>query len=411
VPVAVPVPAPVASAAAAVTPVAATPGPVEPGTLAIYLARVAEDGASDLLLSSGQPARARVGGQWHELNGPVPDDAQIWALVEAAMSEAHRDALRRSGSCDLPYAATLHGRRLRFRVNLFRQHGGLAAAFRPIRRHPPTLDELNLPEALRALVGYPHGLVLVTGPTGAGKSTTLIALVEQLNREAARHIVTLEDPIEYEYTPQRSFIHQRELGAHVDSFEAGLRAALREAPDVILVGEMRDRATIAAALTAAQTGHLVLSSLHAASAAMAVERVVDVFPDYQQRQVRSELATSLRAVLTQQLLPTRGGERLPAIELCVVTAAVGALIRDDRTYQITSAIQTGREDGMIPLDRSLAELVASGRVELETAAAVTPDGGVQLRELLRAGASAPPRAPSPPREPPELRSGGRGPYR
>jgi twitching motility protein PilT len=272
---------------------------------------------------------------------------------------------------------------VRFRINLFRQATGLAAVFRPVRRAPPALADLRLPAGLDRLVAYPNGLVLVTGPCGSGKSTTLAALIEHVNRTSARHVITIEDPIEYEYTPARALVHQRELGAHLDSFESGLRAALREAPDIILVGEMRDRATIAAALTAAETGHLVLSTLHAGGAAMAVERVIDVFPEHQQRQVRGQLAGALRAILTQHLLPTVGGERLPAVELMLATAATSSIIRDGKTHQLASAIQTGRDDGMIPLDRSLADLVEARQVTVEVAASVTLDGGAQLRQLLR----------------------------
>jgi twitching motility protein PilT len=274
-------------------------------------------------------------------------------------------------------------------VNLFRQATGLAAAFRPIRRNPPTLAELNLPAQLARLARFPSGLVLVTGPTGSGKSSTLVALVEQLNREHARHIVTLEDPIEFEYQSQRSLVHQRELGVHVDSFETGLRAALRESPDVILLGEMRDRATIAAAITAAETGHLVLSSLHAASAPMAIDRIVDAFPEHQQKQIRGQLAGTLRAVLTQHLLPAAAstpGGRIPAIDLMVNTSAVASLIREGKNHQLASAIQTGRDEGMIPLDRSLAELVEARAVGYEAALALTTDGGLQLKELLASGA-------------------------
>src|SRR5262249_24660555 len=253
---------------------------------------------------------------------------------------------------------------------------GLAAAFRPVRRDPPALADLGLPEGLERLVGFPNGLVLVTGPTGSGKSTTLVALLEHVNRSAARHAITLEDPIEYEFRPARALVHQREVGVHVDSFEAGLRAALRESPDIILVGEMRDRATIGAALTAAETGHLVLSTLHAAGAAMAVERIVDVFPEHQQRNVRAQLAPTLRAVLTQHLVAATTPElRLPVVELLVAPPATAALIRDGKSHQLASAIQTGRDDGMIPLERSLADRVDAREIAFDTAVALTLDGG------------------------------------
>ncbi|HKE13713.1 MAG TPA: PilT/PilU family type 4a pilus ATPase [Kofleriaceae bacterium] len=359
-----------------------------------WLRRAIAEQATDVIVSAGLGARLRVPGGLVDLPGGALDDEQIAALAEPWLGQAQRAALAAHGSTDFalvwrdPAGGGAAHETHRFRVNLFRQGGGMAAVLRPVRRHPPALADLGLPEHLARLARYPNGLVLVTGPSGAGKSTTLVALVEQLNRELPRHVLTIEDPIEYEYRSQLAIVHQRELGAHVDSFEAGLRAALRESPDVILLGEMRDRVTIAAAITAAETGHLVLSSLHAGSAAMAVERVIDVFPEHQQRQVRSQLAGTLRAVLTQHLLPsTSPGMRVPAVEVMIVTAAVGSLIRDGKTHQLASAIQTGRDDGMIPLDRSLADLVEAGMVAYETAAAATLDDGQQLRELLgRAGA-------------------------
>jgi twitching motility protein PilT len=358
-----------------------------------WLRRAIDEHATDLIISSGREARLRMPGGLLDLPGGHLDDVEIGALLEPFLAESHRDSLERHGSADFPLvwrdpdrSFAESGDRHRFRVNLFRQGGGLAAVLRPVRRDPPALSELHLPESLSRLARYPNGIVLVTGPAGAGKSTTMVALVEQLGRELPRHVITIEDPIEYEYRPQLALIHQREVGVHVDSFEAGLRAALRESPDLIVLGEMRDRPTMAAALTAAETGHLVLSSMHAGHAAMAIERVIDGFPEHQQRQVRGQLAGSLRAVLTQHLLPsTRAGARVPAIELLVGTPAVASLIRDGKTHQLASAIQIGRDDGMISLDRSLADLVDAGAVTYEAALAVTLDGGHQLRELLGRG--------------------------
>jgi twitching motility protein PilT len=354
-----------------------------------WLRRAIAEQATDVIVSAGLGARLRVPGGLVDLPGGALADADIAALVDGWLGEPQRAALASHGSTDFAFVWSDPGGddgERRFRVNLFRQGGGLAAVFRPVRRHPPALADLGLPDSLARLARYPNGLVLVTGPSGAGKSTTLVALVEQLNREQPRHIITIEDPIEYEYRSQVALVHQRELGAHVDSFEAGLRAALRESPDVILVGEMRDRATISAALTAAETGHLVLSSLHAGSAAMAVDRVIDVFPEHQQRQVRGQLAGTLRAVVTQHLLSsTAAGTRVPAIELMIANPAIASLVRDGKTHQLASAIQTGRDDGMIPLDRSLADLVEARAVEYDTAAAATLDGGQQLRELLSRG--------------------------
>ena len=347
------------------------------------LGRLEREHASDLLLSSGLPPRMRAGGVLHTLEGPVLDDDEILALLGPAVDDLARERLAASGSVDLaldlsdvPYAT-------RFRVNLFRQQRGLAAALRPIRLDPPTLSELGLPDSLYELASYPNGLVLVTGPAGSGKSTTLVALIEHVNRRATRHIVTLEDPIEYQYTPARSLVHQRELGRHVESFGDGLRAALREAPDIILVGEMRDRETIAAALTAAETGHLVLSTLHSANPWMAVDRMIDVFPAEQQAQVRTQLAVVLRAVLSQHLLvSTTPPARVPAYEKLVVTAGAANQIREGKARQLQSTIQTGRDDGMVSLESSLAELVHTRRLEAAPARALARD--VQLfAELLR----------------------------
>ncbi|HKA89913.1 MAG TPA: PilT/PilU family type 4a pilus ATPase [Haliangiales bacterium] len=360
------------------------PADADPSPLDAWLGRVLADAASDLIISAGVGARLRLADGLVALSGAAPTSDQILALLAPALTEAHRAEIARHGSADLAWVwHGSDGERVRFRVNVFRQATGMTAVFRPVRRAPPTLAELRLPASLERLVAYPNGLVLVTGPSGSGKSTTLAALIEHVNSTSARHVLTIEDPIEYEYAPARALVHQRELGAHLDTFESGLRAALREAPDIILVGEMRDRATIAAAITAAETGHLVLSTLHAGGAAMAVERIIDVFPEHQQRQVRGQLAGTLRAVLTQHLLPTANGERVPAVELLLATPATASHIREGKTHQLASTIQTGRDEGMIPLDRSLADLVDARLVAADVAAAVTLDGGVQLRQLLR----------------------------
>ena len=297
------------------------------------------------------------------------------ALAELALTPERRQELERSGSVDLALdlAPGPGARPLRFRVNLFRQQRGLAAAVRPVRSECPTLAQLGLPDDFRQLVQYPSGLVLMTGPTGSGKSTTLAALIEQVNLSAAKHVITLEDPVELQYVSKRSLIHQREVGTDVESFAAGLRAALREDPDIILVGEMRDQDTIAAALTAAETGHLVLSTLHSASAAMAIDRIIDVFPGPKQPQVRLQLAGALRAVVTQVLLPSTQLGRVVAYEKMIVTAAVGSQIREGRAHQIANQIQTGRAEGMMSLDQSLLSLLRANKVTLEAAMAVAPD--------------------------------------
>jgi twitching motility protein PilT len=405
-------PAPPASAPPAPAPSALEPDDEGPRReLERWLRQVNDLDASDLILSSlrtgraapssatrspyrsagshgsSPPAWMRSGGRLLPLAGEHLDESAIVALFLSRASEPQRAAFEAHGATDLAFTCQVGGELLRYRVNLFRHQGGVAASVRPIRRGAPSLEALRLPASLHRLIDFPHGLVLVTGPTGSGKSTTLSALLEKLNRTAERHVVTIEDPIEHEFVSERCLIHQREVGTHVDSFEAGLRSALREAPDLILLGEMRDRATIMAALTAAETGHLVLSTLHAGHAAMAVERIVDVFPEHQQLQVRMQLAQVLRAVLTQYLLPSAAGAeagRVPVVELMVTTAGIASMIREGKSHQIASAIQTGRDEGMIPLDRSLAERVQSGELALETALTVTVDGGLQLRELLRA---------------------------
>ena len=341
------------------------------------------DGASDLLLSTGLPARLRLGGTLRE-TGLVCDAAQILELAELAWSPERRAEFERSGSVDLALdlAPGPGARPLRFRLNLFRQQRGLAAAIRPVRAEIPGLSQLGLPEDFKSLVQYPSGLVLMTGPTGSGKSTTLAALIEYVNQSAARHVLTLEDPVEIQYISKRSIIHQREVGTDVESFASGLRAALREDPDIILVGEMRDQDTIAAALTAAETGHLVLSTMHSASAGMAIDRIIDVFPGPKQPQVRLQLASALRAVITQVLLPSHGLERVPAYEKMVVTAAVASQIREGRVHQIANQIQTGRAEGMMSLEQSLLVLLRAGRISVESAVAVSPDPD-SLRRAMR----------------------------
>ena len=380
-PVAAAVPAVAVPAAVPVVALSVLPAPSpSPGAVAgsssfaQVFARADYDNASDIIFSSGCAVRARIGGQLVELGRQRPTDEEILALVAGALDDAKRDTFQRTGSADLAVVRHDTGDSVRYRVNLFRQQHGLAAAFRPVRTAVPTLADLGLPESLARLTEYHTGLVLFTGPAGSGKSTTLVALTEHINRTCAKHVVTLEDPIEYQYTPKRALIHQREIGTHVDSFATGLRAALRESPDVIILGEMRDHATISAALTAAETGHLVLGTLHCSSADVAIDRIVDVFPDNQQRQIRLQLASSLRAVITQFLLPTRRPpERVPAYETLIVTDAVANQIRENKVHQIPSAIVTGRNEGMVPLDRILAKLVKAGRITREVAVATCHD--------------------------------------
>ncbi len=336
-------------------------------TIANVLARAEHEGASDVFIAAGLAVRLRVGGVLVELDDVV-DDRALHGFFAHLLDEVHAARLARAGSTDLALDHTDGGRSRRWRVNLFRRHRGLSAALRPIRTDAPTLRDLGLPDDFHELTQHRSGLVLVTGLAGSGKSTTLVALIEHVNRTAAKHVLTLEDPIEYEYTSNRALVHQREVGRDVIDFATGLRAALRESPDIILLGEMRDRETIAAAMTAAETGHLVLATMHAGSAAGAIDRIIDVFPEHQMTQVRTQLATVLRAIITQHLLPsTRAPHRVPAYEKLLVTTAVAAKIRELRGHQIQSEIQKGRAEGMVSLELALARLVRAGRLELEVA--------------------------------------------
>ena len=340
--------------------------------LAGLIAHAADGDVSDVIVSAGQPLWTRSATGLVASSASPIGEADLRAFVDLVLDSSRRRVLESVGSVDLPWQAPEvdgEGAR-RFRLNVFTQAHGLAVALRPVSRRAPSLAELNLPDSVGALANANGGMVLVVGPTGSGKSTTLAAMVETVNRTRARHVITLEDPIEFVYQPRRCLIHQREVGTHVESFAAGLRAALRECPDIILVGEMRDRETVAMALTAAETGHLVLSTLHSGSAPMAIDRIVDIFPEHQQGQIRQQVAGSLRAVLTQQLLAgSVPGTRYPALELLTVNYAVGALIREGKTHQLATQIQTGREDGMIAFEASLYELLRAGRISREVALA------------------------------------------
>ena len=269
---------------------------------------------------------------------------------------------------DLDFAYETVKSNIRCRVNTYHQRGTYAACLRIMGSSVPTLESLNLPEVICSLAEQPRGLVLVTGPTGSGKSTTLAAMIDYINRTRAEHILTIEDPIEYIYTPERSTIHQREVGRDVGSFSDALRSALREDPDVILVGEMRDFETISAAITAAETGHLVMSTLHTTGAADTVNRIIDAFPPHSQNQIRTQLASVLRGVVTQNLIPLASGEgRVAATEILVGTDAIANLIRSDKVFQIDSALQTGVQEGMHTLNMNLKELIDKGMITQEMA--------------------------------------------
>ena len=346
---------------------AATVSPVPAGgrpDLLDTIDRAMSEDVSDIFLSAGKVPRVRRKGVLTKIDAFPPEAAQILQLLP---DEESRADFERSGSADFAVRWELSSGSRRFRINVFRHLDGVAAALRPVRERLPSLADLNLPESLLDLVSFSGGLVLVTGTSGSGKSTTLAALIDHLNRTQTRHIITIEDPVEYQHHEIQSLIHQREVGSDVESFSSGLRAALRENPDVILLGELRDLDTIAAALTAAETGHLVLGTLHSGSASSAVSRIVDVFPGHQQPLIRVQLALSLKAVVSQRLVPTRNKGLIPVIEKLLVTPAVATGIREAQDHFVRNAMLTGSEEGMITLERSLATLVRKGVISTETA--------------------------------------------
>lgn len=366
-------------ATAPVSALGGIPAPARPDPELVALVDQAlQQNASDLFLSSGKPPRIRRHGLILALDAGAPSREQIMGLVP---HEAGRQELEQSGSVDFSVRWELPEGPRRIRINVFKHLDGVAAAMRPIRRRAPQLAELSLPANLQQLANFPNGLVVVTGVAGSGKSTTLAALIDHLNRTRPRHIVTLEDPIEYEHREVQCMIHQREVGSNVESFATGLRAALRESPDVILLGEMRDHDTISAALTAAETGHLVLSSLHSGSATAAVNRIVDVFPGHQQTHVRTQLALSLRAVLSQRLVPSKSGGLVPAIEKLVVTPAVANGIREGQDHFLRNAMLAGGDEGMVTLERSLADLVRERLIDQDTAIRTATDPKLLLHLL------------------------------
>ncbi|MFS8639472.1 MAG: type IV pilus twitching motility protein PilT [Symbiobacteriaceae bacterium] len=336
------------------------------GVLEAWLRAALERGASDLHLTVESPPVLRINGDLVDLEGPRLRPENIREILEPVLNERARATLDREGTVDLAYSLPGVGR---FRVNVFRQRGSLAAVFRLIPMRVPDLDTLGLPPVVATFCDLAQGLVLVTGPTGSGKSTTLAAMIDRINRTRRAHVVTLEDPIEYLHRHQRSLVNQREVGLDTPSFAAGLRAALREDPDVIMVGEMRDLETIQTALTAAETGHLVLTTLHTPSATEAVNRIVDVFPAGQQNQVRIQLAAVLEGIIAQRLVPSADGTRRYLVaEVLVATPAVRNLIREGKSAQLPAVMETSRQQGMVTLRDSAGQLLARGLVTREALA-------------------------------------------
>ncbi len=331
----------------------------------VLLEEVIKKKASDLHLQVGLPPMLRVDGSL----GPVPStepltEESIEALIFAILDEDQKQILLKDKEFDFSFAFGDLGR---FRVNAFHERGNLAAALRLIPNEMLTIEQLGLPPIVNKFANYPRGLVLVTGPTGSGKSTTLAAMIHKINMERATHIITIEDPIEFTHKSKKSVIVQREVHYDTYSFSAALRSSLREDPDVVLIGEMRDLETIAAAITIAETGHLVFATLHTNSAAQSIDRMIDVFPPHQQPQIRAQLANILMAICSQRLIPTIGGGRIAAAEILVATPAVRNIIREGKSHQLEAVIQTGAEFGMQSMDKTLVNLIHNGSITYDEA--------------------------------------------
>jgi twitching motility protein PilT len=349
-------------------------------------------GASDLHLVVGKPPMARLNGLMQPMNGaPAVNAEECERMVYSVLTDAQRarfeEAWELDGSVTVPGAA-------RFRLNAFRQKNGIGAVFRAIPSKIPSAQEIGLMPAIANLVDLPRGLVLVTGPTGSGKSTTLACMIEQINQNSKKTVLTIEDPIEFVYEDKNSNVIQREVGTSTKSFADALRHAMRQDPDVILIGEMRDLETIQLALTAAETGHLCFGTLHTQDAPSTIDRIIDVFPASQQAQVRLQVSSVLQAVVCQQLLPRKGGGRVCAREFLRVTTAVSSLIREGKTHQIYNAMEAGAKHGMIAMDQYLAFLIKQGLVETEDACSVAHDPAT-VRTLAGAGAPVSSAAPKP----------------
>jgi twitching motility protein PilT len=324
-----------------------------------------QSGASDLHLSVGLPPMVRKDGKLVGLPFEKAREVDTQRIVFDVLNNSQIEKFERTHELDFSYGVKGVGR---FRFNVYRQRSSVGCAMRVIPNVVPSMADLKLPAVIRSFTQKHSGLVLVTGPTGSGKSTTIASIIDIINTEREAHILTIEDPIEYLHSHKKSMVNQRELGTDTDSFTNALRASLREDPDVILVGEMRDLETIAAAITLAETGHLVFATLHTRSAPATIDRIVDVFPSHQQEQIRIQLSTSIEAVVAQQLLPRIGGGRVAAIEIMVATSALRNLIREGKTYQIYSIIETGHQYGMQAMDRVLSDLHRDGQVTFEEAA-------------------------------------------
>lgn len=346
-------------------PKSAKPGKY-PFTIENLLDLVVEKDASDLHITVGYPAMVRIDGNLEPVSSDLVDQKTSLDLILPVLAENKRELLEVNREVDLSYA---HKESARFRINAYYERGNPAAAFRLIPNRIRTIEELKLPGIYHQFTKLPQGFVLVTGPTGHGKSTTLAAMLQEINETYPKHIITIEDPIEYIYSPAKALVDQREMHEDTHSWEIALRSALREDPDVVLVGEMRDFETIASAITLAETGHLVFATLHTNNAAQTIDRIIDVFPEHQQSQVRTQLANIIEAVISQRLLPIIGGGRRAVSEVLLCTPAVRNLVREGKTHQIDNVIQTSKDIGMRSLEQSLVELVREGSITVEDAEA------------------------------------------
>ena len=349
-------------------------------TMKELLVMAKEKGASDVHITVGVPPKCRVNGELVNVGAPVfsPDDTVN--MVMALLDDRHKAILEEKGEVDFSYAIQHLGR---YRVNIFKQRGSYAAAIRLVGITIPKPEDLGIPSSLVELTSKKRGLVLVTGPTGSGKSTTLASLINIINENYNSHIITLEDPIEYLHKHKKSIVNQREIGNDSETFASALRSALRQDPDVILVGEMRDLDTISIAVTAAETGHLVFSTLHTIGAANTIDRIIDVFPPYQQQQIRIQLATVIECIVSQQLIPLSSGNgRVAAYEVMHANSAIRNLIREAKAHQIQSVMQTNRKSGMQTMDDSLYELYAKRIIDADKCVAFAQDPVTMSRKVF-----------------------------
>jgi twitching motility protein PilT len=331
----------------------------------VLLEEVVKKRASDLHLQVGLPPMLRVDGSLLPVPGFNPlDEANVEALVFAILDQDQQQILMKDKEFDFSFA---FGNLGRFRVNAFHERGNIAAALRLIPNEIKSVTELGMPNVVMGFADFPRGLVLVTGPTGSGKSTTLAAMVDKINTEKSHHIITIEDPIEFTHKSKKSVVVQREVHYDTYSFSAALRSSLRQDPDVVLIGEMRDLETISAAITIAETGHLVFATLHTNSAAQSIDRMIDVFPPHQQPQIRAQLSNILMAIVSQRLVPAIGGGRVVAAEILVANPAVRNIIREGKSHQLDAVIQTGADQGMQTMDRTLVNLVQAGTITFDSA--------------------------------------------